>query len=52
MHSTEQKEEENKGLKGKLVAFFDIEQDPLVKAFKKKTEPEPEKKTEWTYTRK
>lgn len=51
VHTLEQNEEKPKGLKGKLIAFFDIEQDPLVQKFKKKIEPEPEKKEDWVYTR-
>jgi hypothetical protein len=49
MHEIEQKEEEDNSLKGKLVAFFDIERDPLVKAFKDKTKPKEEKTSEWAY---
>jgi hypothetical protein len=51
MHSIENKEdEERKGLKGKLIAFFDIEEDPLVKGVKNRLNP-PEEKKEWVYTR-
>jgi len=50
MHTAEKKEEENQGFKGKVVAFFDIEQDPLIKKFKEKNQPE-EKKEEWEYSR-
>ncbi len=48
MHTTEQKDN---SLKGKLVAFFDIERDPLVKAVKGRVKPE-EKETEWEYIQK
>jgi hypothetical protein len=52
MHSItkEESEEERKGLKGKLIAFFDIEEDPLVKGIKNRMNP-PEKKEEWVYTK-
>ena len=50
MHQIEeQKEEEDNSFKGKLIAFFDIERDPLVKAFKERTKPKEEKKTEWGF---
>jgi hypothetical protein len=50
MHNTEEKEGEDNSFKGKLIAFFDIERDPIVKAIKKKVEPEEEKKKEWVFT--
>jgi hypothetical protein len=49
MHTAEEKKDDS--LSGKLVAFFDITEDPLTKKFKEKNQPEEEKKTEWEYTR-
>jgi hypothetical protein len=49
MHTAEEKEDNS--FKGKVVAFFDIEKDPLVQSFKKKTEPEEEKNNDWVFSR-
>ena len=53
MHEvSEQEQEEDNSFKGKLIAFFDPDKDPMVKAIKKRFAPkEEEKKEEWVYTR-
>ena len=40
MHNTNSEEDEDNSFKGKIIAFFDIERDPLVKWIKKKIQKE------------
>ena len=49
MHTTEEKEDNS--FKGKVVAFFDIEKDPLIQSFKNKIASEKEKEDKWVFSR-